>query len=101
MRRASTWLLPGPWLEPGFRKKGHVDFGKNSAVVVKLIDQFNAMLKDVSKRGEDVKGLVLELYRGLGGPKLAASKIEAKAPESDLFNSLRATHNQDLEQLCP
>lgn len=42
------WLLPGPWLEPGFRKKGHADFGKNSAVVVKLIDQFNAMLKDVS-----------------------------------------------------
>jgi hypothetical protein len=42
------WLLPGPWLEPGFRKKGHVDFGKNSAVVVKLIDQFNAMLKQVS-----------------------------------------------------
>jgi lysophospholipase L1-like esterase len=42
------WVLPGPWLEPGFRKKGHVDFGKNSAVVVKLIDQFNAMLKDVS-----------------------------------------------------
>ncbi|MGY3572930.1 GDSL-type esterase/lipase family protein [Bradyrhizobium sp. USDA 4504] len=42
------WLLPGPWLEPGFRKKGHVDFSKNSAVVVKLIDQFNAMLKDVS-----------------------------------------------------
>jgi lysophospholipase L1-like esterase len=42
------WLLPGPWLEPGFRKKGHADYGKNSAVVVKLIDQFNAMLKDVS-----------------------------------------------------
>jgi lysophospholipase L1-like esterase len=41
-------LLPGPWLEPGFQRKGHVDFGKNSAVVVKLIDQFNAMLKDVS-----------------------------------------------------
>jgi lysophospholipase L1-like esterase len=40
--------LPGPWLEPGFQKKGHVDFGKNSAVVVKLIDRFNAMLKDVS-----------------------------------------------------
>ena len=40
--------LPGPWLEPGFQRKGHVDFGKNSAVVVKLIDRFNAMLKDVS-----------------------------------------------------
>ena len=42
------WLLPGPWLEPGFQKKGHFDFGKNSAVIVKLIDRFNAMLKDVS-----------------------------------------------------
>jgi lysophospholipase L1-like esterase len=40
--------LPGPWLQPGFQKKGHLDFGKNSAVVVKLIDRFNTMLKDVS-----------------------------------------------------
>lgn len=40
--------LPGPWLEPGFQKKGHLDFGKNSAVVVKLMDRFNTMLKDVS-----------------------------------------------------
>jgi len=40
--------LPGPWLEPGFQRKGHVDFGENSAVVVKLIDRFNTMLKDVS-----------------------------------------------------
>ena len=40
--------LPGPWLEPGFQRKGHVDFGKNSAVVVKLIDRFNTMLKGVS-----------------------------------------------------
>ena len=42
------WLLPGPWLEPGFRKKGHTDFGRNSAVVMQLIDRFNAMLKEVS-----------------------------------------------------
>jgi len=40
--------LPGPWLEPGFQKKGHLDFGKNSDVVVKLINRFNTMLKDVS-----------------------------------------------------
>jgi hypothetical protein len=25
-------LLPGPWLEPGFRKKEHTDFGRNIAV---------------------------------------------------------------------
>ena len=45
---AWTWLLPGPWLEPGFRKKGHIDFGKNGAVIKQLIDRFNAMLKEVS-----------------------------------------------------
>ena len=59
------WLLPGPWLEPGFRKKGHVDFGKNSAVVVKLIDQFNAMLKDVPigrlGRSDEIASAVLWL----------------------------------------
>jgi hypothetical protein len=42
------WPLPGPWLEPGFRKKGHTDFGRNITVVMQLIDQFNAMLEEVS-----------------------------------------------------
>ena len=42
------WLLPGPWLEPGFRKKGHLDFGKNAKVIADLMDRFNNMLRDVS-----------------------------------------------------
>lgn len=42
------WLLPGPWLEPGLRKKGHLDFSKNKAVIVELMDRFNAMLREVS-----------------------------------------------------
>jgi hypothetical protein len=42
------WLLPGPWLEPGFRQKGHLDFGKNARVVADLIDRFNGMLRDLS-----------------------------------------------------
>jgi lysophospholipase L1-like esterase len=42
------WFLPGPWLEPGFRLKGHANLNANKAVVVSLIDSFNRMLNDVS-----------------------------------------------------
>lgn len=48
-----TWILPGPWLEPGFRRKGYVPadkprraaaLGANAATVHELIDLYNAML---------------------------------------------------------
>ncbi len=41
------WLLPGPWLKPGFDLK---DYKKDArqAVVDELIDRFNTMLKSVA-----------------------------------------------------
>lgn len=42
------FVLPGPWLEPGFHKKGHGDVTANAKVMRSLIDDFNAMLKSVS-----------------------------------------------------
>jgi len=44
-----AWLLPGPWLEPGFRQKGYLDLGENTAVMVDLIDTFNRMLATIPK----------------------------------------------------
>ena len=41
------WALPGPWLKPGFTKKGHLDLAANTAVVTELIDRFNTMLASV------------------------------------------------------
>jgi lysophospholipase L1-like esterase len=41
------WFLPGPWLEPGFREKGHTNLRLNKDVVVTLINRFNEMLKGV------------------------------------------------------
>ena len=44
------WLLPGPWLKPGFQQKGYVtrpgdaDLEANAATLKPLIDTFNAML---------------------------------------------------------
>ena len=48
-----AWLLPGPWLEPGFRRKGHAAekaqdrngvLEANARVLRDLIDRYNVML---------------------------------------------------------
>ncbi|MBU8975853.1 hypothetical protein JI752_006825 [Lysobacter sp. MMG2] len=39
------WLLPGPWLEPGFNQKGYHNMVVRRQLVEKLIDRFNEMLK--------------------------------------------------------
>jgi lysophospholipase L1-like esterase len=42
------WQLPGPWLQPGFRRKGYDDLAKNTKLIAELIDRFNTMLAAVS-----------------------------------------------------
>jgi hypothetical protein len=42
------WKFPGPWLKPGFGRKGHDDLAKNTQLIKQLIDRFNTMLKGVS-----------------------------------------------------
>lgn len=41
-------LLPGPWLKPGFQRKGYGDIAKNKVLIAQLIDRFNTMLRAVS-----------------------------------------------------
>lgn len=43
------WFLPGPWLEPGFRRKGYEGLATRKAIMVTLIDRFNAMLGGLAK----------------------------------------------------
>jgi lysophospholipase L1-like esterase len=54
-----AWILPGPWLEPGFRRKGHADLSINTEVMKSLIDQFNSMVSALATRlagqGMDVR----------------------------------------------
>ncbi len=40
-----AWILPGPWLKPGFTQKGYSDLATNAGLVGDLIDRFNAMLQ--------------------------------------------------------
>jgi lysophospholipase L1-like esterase len=42
--------LPGPWLEPGFRRKGYAAMTTRRRIVVELIDRFNEMLDGLSGR---------------------------------------------------
>ncbi|MEZ4331835.1 MAG: SGNH/GDSL hydrolase family protein [Myxococcota bacterium] len=42
------WVLPGPWLKPGFDAKGFHDVRQNARVVRTLIDRFHAMLERVA-----------------------------------------------------
>jgi lysophospholipase L1-like esterase len=43
-----SWILPGPWLEPGFRRKGRLALARNIEVMRTLIDRFNAMMRRVA-----------------------------------------------------
>ncbi len=44
--------LPGPWLQPGFHRKGHADQSKNTQVMEAVIDAFNVMLRQLSRAPE-------------------------------------------------
>lgn len=41
------WILPGPWLEPGFRQKGYDQLAVRVDLAKRLIDRFNDMLKAI------------------------------------------------------
>lgn len=42
------WLLPGPWLEPGFREKGFKKVEERKVLAKQLIDRFNTMLSGLA-----------------------------------------------------
>jgi hypothetical protein len=46
------WLLPGPWMDPGFRRKGYADLTERIRIVKELIDAFNRVLIGVARLAE-------------------------------------------------
>ena len=43
------WILPGPWLEPGFRQKGYMDLAQRCQIMVDFMDRFNALLAGIAQ----------------------------------------------------
>ena len=68
------WVLPGPWLAPGFRNKGYDDrqLQVRCDLMVTLIDRFNAVVRG-SQEGPslghlhyvDLRGTLSQQLRGL------------------------------------
>jgi hypothetical protein len=42
-----AWILPGPWLKPGFTQKGYPDLAVNTGLMAQLLDRYNAMLQTI------------------------------------------------------
>jgi hypothetical protein len=43
------WLLPGPWLKPGFDEKLFTDINATTQMMITIIDRFNAMLQNLTR----------------------------------------------------
>jgi hypothetical protein len=91
-----AWILPGPWLEPGFRRKGHFAekrqdeqrvLAANARVLRDLIDRYNVMLSALV-RDLAAAGLSHVRYVDLRGTLSAALPSGYKA---DWANELHPT----------
>jgi lysophospholipase L1-like esterase len=102
------WILPGPWLEPGFRRKGYVPADKhrrvaalttNAEVVRELIDLYNAMLarlvRDLAAEGhEHVR------YVDLRGTLSAQMPAGYRADWNDELHPTRAGFDRVAERIA-
>ncbi len=44
------WILPGPWLQPGFTEKQFSDLAQNANMIQDIIDRFNTMLETLASK---------------------------------------------------
>lgn len=79
------WFLPGPWLEPGFRQKGHTTLSANVGVVADLIDTYNAMLESL------VAEPPFTHVRYVNVRKLLSNDLSGKAYRKSWDNELHPT----------
>lgn len=77
-----AWLLPGPWLKPGFDEKLFTDLTANTDSMRIVIDQFNEMLSSVAAE-PDVKQVKYIDLRGT-----LSSVVAGKAYKKDWNNEL-------------
>jgi lysophospholipase L1-like esterase len=80
-----AWVLPGPWLDPGFRRKGYLSLVENAGVMVDLIDAFNSMLATIPKE----KGLEHVTYLDLR--PILSNELAGRAYRKSWDNELHPT----------
>jgi lysophospholipase L1-like esterase len=103
-----SWILPGPWLEPGFRRKGYVPadskhraaaLGANAAVVRELIDLHNAMLARLV-RDLAAEGLGHVRHVDLRGTLSSVMPAAYRADWNDELHPTRAGFDRVAERIA-
>jgi lysophospholipase L1-like esterase len=99
------WILPGPWLEPGFRQKGYQDLQERVDVMVTLIDRFNALLGSVAG-GVGLEHVEYVDLRGalsneLQGRKYKSWWSDELHPTEKGFTEIAGRFDQVLRRLPP
>jgi hypothetical protein len=81
------WVLPGPWLAPGFRQKGYPDteMQMRCDLMVTLIDRFNDLLKGIAGG----PGLAHVHYLDLRGT--LSQQLQGQAYKASWGNELHPT----------
>jgi lysophospholipase L1-like esterase len=78
-------FLPGPWLEPGFRRKGFADLGETTTLMAALIKSFNDQLAKIP----GVKGLAHVRVVDLQGT--LSNELKRDRYQKDWANELHPT----------
>jgi lysophospholipase L1-like esterase len=96
------WVLPGPWLEPGFRRKGFTDLQERCDVMVALIDRYNRVLaglaggpglahvRHVDLRGTLSNALAGAAYKKSWGDELHPTERGFRAVAERFHRALRS-----------
>ncbi|TDR36592.1 GDSL-like lipase/acylhydrolase family protein [Tahibacter aquaticus] len=97
------WILPGPWLEPGFAQKGYVHLDQRQPLVRELIDKFNAMLQKLKAAPEFTHVRYVDLRADLQTypEDYAIAWANELHPNAQGFATVAARFAEQLRELSP
>lgn len=93
--------LPGPWLQPSLKRRGHTDLAKNTEIMQDLIHRFNSMLQTLSDELAQVTYLNLRgtLSNDLAGNAYRELWDNELHPEDEGFRLVAEKFDQVLRQM--
>lgn len=98
------WVLPGPWLKPGFVAKGYQDIEQCCRILEDLIDRFNGLLQSIagSPGFEHVSYVNLRPLLSNELPKVyKKSWTDELHPTDDGFKLVAEKLDREINRLAP
>jgi len=98
------WILPGPWLKPGFDNKGYNDRQQCCRILEDLIDHFNGLLESIAGAPgfEHVTYVDLRPLLSNELPKVYKSSwTDELHPTDDGFERVAGRLDQEIRRVAP